>query len=98
MKDYWKEPTQKKINKKKIITIVVIIMIAVIMVSLMTVYSNNKSVREWIDKNIFQKEVVQDNVTTIELTEGQNANIHAFNKYIGILNKNKFSIYFDTQY
>lgn len=96
MKDYWKEPTQKIINKKKIITIVVIIMIAVIMVSLITVYSNNKAVREWIDKNIFQKEVVQDNVTTIELTEGQNANIHAFNKYIGILNKNKFSIYGNT--
>lgn len=93
MKDYWKEPTQKKINKRKIATMVVVVMIVVVILSLIIVYSNDKTAREWIDKNIFQKEVVQDNVTTIELPEGQEANIHAFNKYIGILNKNKFSIY-----
>ncbi len=96
MKDYWKEPTQKKINKKKIATIFVVVMIVVVILSLIIVYSNDKTAREWIDKNIFQKEVVQDNVTTIELPEGQEANIHAFNKYIGILNKNKFSIYGNT--
>ena len=38
---------------------------------------------KWIDKNIFRKEVMQDNVTTIELKEGQTSNIYAFNKYIG---------------
>ncbi len=96
MKDSWKEPTQKKINKKKILTSVMIVIMVVSILSLVIVYSNDKMVREWIDKKILQKEVVQDNVTTIELTEGQNTNIHAFNKYIGILNKNKFSIYGNT--
>ena len=96
MKDYWKEPTQKKINKKKITTTIIIIIVGIIIFSIGVIYYNNKPAREWIDKNIFQKEVVQDHVTTIELTEGQNANIHAFNKYIGILNKNKFSIFGNT--
>ena len=60
------------------------------------IYNENKEFREWIDKNIFRKEVTQNNATTIELNEIQNSNIYAFNKYIGILNKNKFSIYGNT--
>ena len=35
-------------------------------------------------------------MATIELNDIQNSNIYAFNKYIGILNKNKFSIYGNT--
>lgn len=96
MKDYWEEPVQKKVNKKKIVTITIIAIIVIAIVSITIVYCNNKPVREWIDKNIFRKEVMQDNVTTIEIKENQNTNIHAFNKYIGVLNKNKFTIYGNT--
>lgn len=96
MKDYWKEPTQKRINKKKMITTIMIIIVGIVIFSMIVIYYNHKPVREWIDKNIFRKEVVQDNVSTIELAEGQNSNIHAFNKYIGVLNKNKFMIYGNT--
>lgn len=96
MKDYWEEPTQKKVNKKKIIfvSITVIALIAIITVAL--IYYNHKPVREWIDKYIFRKEVMQDKVSTIELKENENTNIHAFNKYIGVLNKNQFIIYGNT--
>lgn len=96
MKDYWKETTQKKVNKKKVIITAIIIIMVIIFVSITVVYFNNKLVREWIDKNIFRKEVIQDNVSIIELSESQNTNIHAFYKYIGVLNKNKFSIYGNT--
>ena len=93
MKDYWKETTEKKLNKKKIMMITIIAMIIIVIVLTMVIYCNNKTIREWIDKNLFRKEVIQDNVSTIELTENQNSNICAFNKYIGVLNKNKFTIY-----
>lgn len=65
-------------------------MIAIITITI--IYVKNQQAREWIDKNIFRKEVLQDKVTTIELKEEQN-NIYAFNKYIGVLNKTKFNIY-----
>lgn len=100
MKDVWIEPeiapTTKKVNKKKIMitTLIIIVIIAVIVV--VGVYKTNKPVREWIDINILRKEVWQDKVATIDLKEEQNANIYAFNKYIGILNKTKFSIYGNT--
>ncbi len=99
MKDIWKEAEEgvvKKVNKKKIIitTIVVIIVVAIIVI--IGLYLSNKQTREWIDKNIFRKEIEQDTAATIELNEEQTGNIYAFNRYIGILNQTKFTIYGNT--
>ena len=93
MKDYWKDTEKKKVNKKKIITIVIIFTLILISVGITIIYLNNQTAREWIDKVIFRKEVKQDNVSIIEIKENQSENICAFNKYIGVLNKNKFMIY-----
>lgn len=98
MKDVWMETqtADRKINKKKLIITISNIVIIVFAIILIGLYTSNKEIREWIDKNIFRKEVLQDKVATIDLNEGQNTNIYAFNKYIGILNKTKFSIYGNT--
>lgn len=101
MKDYWKENATegikpKKLNKKKIIGIITITILIIVLATIMIIYHNNRQAREWIDKHIFRKEVMQDNVSTIELKENENANIYAFNKYIGVINKNKFTIYGNT--
>lgn len=96
MKDYWEEIEPKKVNKKKIVIIAIVAMIIIAIVAIIVVYYNNEQVREWTDKNIFRKEVTQDNVNSIELNESQSSNIYAFNKYIGILNKNEFTIYNST--
>ena len=98
MKDIWIEATnnEKKVNKKKMVILIIIIVFIVIAIVTIGVYSTNNQVREWIDKNIFRKEVLQDKVATIDLKENQDSNIYAFNKYIGILNKTKFSIYNST--
>ena len=93
MKDYWIEPENKKVNKKKIIISVLVSILVVLVITLLALYISNRDIREWIDTNIFRKEVKQDKVATIELKENQSTNIYAFNKYIGILDKNKFSIY-----
>ena len=96
MKDFWKEPEKKKINKKKIIISILIIILIAIITTLTITYINNKTAREWIDKNIFQKEKTQNNLHSIEIEDENNSNIYAFNKYIGILNKNNFKIYDNT--
>ena len=96
MKDFWEETenenVKKKINKKKTIIILIIAIILIAVITLAIVYTKNQQAREWIDRNIFRKEVMQDKVATIELNEQQN-NICAFNKYIGVLNKTKLNIY-----
>ena len=96
MKDFWEEVetenTKKKINKKKIITISAIIIILIAIITITLIYIYNQPAREWIDKNILRKEVLQNNATTIELKDEQSS-IYAFNKYIGILSKTKLNIY-----
>ena len=98
MKDIWIDATnkEKKVNKKKIVILTIIIVFIAIAIITIGLYSTNDKAREWIDKNIFRKEVLQDKVATIDLKENQDSNIYAFNKYIGILNKTKFSIYNST--
>ena len=96
MKDFWEEVesenTKKKINKKKIITISAIVVILILVITATLIYIYNQPAREWIDKNILRKEVLQNNATTIELKDEQSS-IYAFNKYIGILSKTKLNIY-----
>jgi len=94
MKDYWEEPEIKKINKKKIIIAIVTLTLVIAFTITSIIYISNKEAREWIDKNILQKEKTQNNLPSIEITES--SNIYAFNKYIGVLNKNNFVIYNST--
>ena len=95
MRDYWEEPEtkNKKINGKKIILSIVISIFVVAIIVMVALYITNNEFRNWIDVEIFRKEISQDGVTTIELDEGESSNIYAFNKYIGILSKNKLSLY-----
>ena len=98
MRDYWEEPEviNKKINTKKIIISIVISILVITLIVVAVLYITNIEFRSWVDIQIFRKEVSQDSVATIELDENQTANVYAFNKYIGILNKNKLYIYGST--
>ena len=93
MKDFWEETKAKKINKKKIIISVIATIIIIAIAAISIIYINNKEAREWIDKNILQKEKTQNNLPSIDIEDENNSTIYAFNKYIGILNKNNFKIY-----
>ena len=93
MKIDWKEIIKEKNNKK---TIAIAIIVAILLLAIITtviIYCVNTEIREWIDKNILRKEVMQDKVTAIELKESENPIVYAFNKYIGVLSRNKFIIY-----
>ena len=96
MREFWIEPEQKRVNKKKLVIVITMLIILIALIILTAIYVNNKSARNWIDKNIFQKEKTQNNLPSIEIDESDSSSIYAFNKYIGILNKNNFQIYDNT--
>lgn len=96
MRDYWEQPEKKKINAKKIIISILISIIIIAVIVLVALYISNEQFRDWIDIQVFRKEISQDRVAVIELEEGQFSNVYAFNRYIGILNKNKLSLYGST--
>ena len=93
MKDYWEEQEIKKINKKKVTISCIVGTLLVIFIIVGFFYIKNLNFREWVDKNILRKEVSQDKLATIELKEGENPTVYAFNQYIGVLNKNEFKIF-----
>ncbi len=93
MKDYWEQPENKKINAKKILISILISIIIIAIIVLVALYASKKEFRDWVDIQVFRKEISQDRVAVIELEEGQSSNVYAFNQYIGILNKNKLSLY-----
>lgn len=100
MKDIWIDAEEgkkdKKLNKKKLLITSIIVLIVVLSILVIGLYCTNEQCREWIDKNVLRKEVVQNKANTIDLNEGQYTNIYAFNKYIGILDKTQFTIYGNT--
>ena len=85
MKDYWEEPEKKKINAKKIVISILISILVVAIIVLVALYITNKEFRNWVDIQIFRKEISQDKIATIELDEELTSNVYAFNKYIGII-------------
>ncbi len=93
MKDFWKEPETKKINKKRMVIFISIFIILLLLIIIAILYMNNKQIRDWIDVKILQKEKTQNNLPSIEIEEIDNSNIYAFNRYIGILDENNFEIY-----
>ena len=93
MRNFWEEHKEKKVNRKKIIILITIILVLILLITTIIMYIKNKQMRNWIDKNILQKEKTQNNLQSIELEESDNSSIYAFNKYIGILNNNNFEIY-----
>ena len=96
MVDFWKEENeekkQKKLNIKKIIIIIILAIILITFITLLIIYNNVPEFREWVDIEILNKEISQESVATIDI-EGENSKICAFDKNIGVLNKNKFMIY-----
>lgn len=96
MKDFWQEKAVKNINKKRLIIVIIVIILFISLIVISAIYTNNKNARNWIDKNILQKEKKQNNLPSIEIEEVNSDNVYAFSKYIGILNKNNFEIYDST--
>ena len=95
MREYWEESEikNKTINAKKIIISIIIAILIVAIIVMVALYITNNEFRNWIDVEIFRKEISQEGVATIELDEGESSNIYAFNKYIGILSKNQLYLY-----
>ena len=96
MINFWKKEGEKKFNNKRIGTAITVGIVLIVVIVISIIYINNNEARDWIDKEIFRKEVLKDNAITIETKDTSNSNIYAFNKYIGILDKNNLKIYSNT--
>ena len=95
MRDFWNESSkkEKKLNIKKVRRTIIMAIVFIIITGIITAYVTSQNARNWIDKNILRKEVMQENVTNIDIEPDQNIKAYAFNKNIVTLNNNVLKIY-----
>ena len=87
------EDNENKSNRIKIMKKGIFILLGILLAILVARYIAEEEFRTWVDKDILKKEVQQDTLVTIELNYDIIPNIIAYDKYIGILNKNKLTLY-----
>lgn len=80
----------KKSSKAKIIILSIIL---IIFVFILAGYITNKNFRNLIDIKVLGKQVSENNLDFIEINSEDNPTYFAFDNYIGIISKNKLSIY-----
>ena len=77
--------------KKKIIIIIGAIFILAITI-IISLYVANESARDWMDKYILRKNIIEENLPTITL-ENENSNVYAYDNHIVVLENNNLVIY-----
>lgn len=87
IKNKWKIQMNPKVKIGCIILITILIVLSI------AFYIGNEEFRSFFDRYIFRKEIVENNVTNIDISTMENPSIYAYNKYITILNKNKLITY-----
>lgn len=90
--NFYSEQLEKGKLKKHIIIGILVLIILI----LFLLYFFNPNFRNFITIYIFRKQVSQDKLTSITLTEGESSFVHAYDKYITVLNKNILYTYNST--
>ena len=82
-----------RFNKKKIIIIAMIIVLIILFAILFAVYISKREVRNWIDINIFGKNVSEQDIQSISLNTDKNNQVHVYSNYISLLNDKTVTLY-----
>ena len=95
MKDFWAEEL-KNHRKGKVLKITILIIVLLIFLSIIAciiVYYNNIKFRQWIDNNVWKKEVTEKQAKSIELDGDDNTQVYAYEKYICVFRKKNLEFY-----
>ena len=87
------EDNESKNNKVKNLKISIFILLGILFAIIVARYIAEEDFRIWVDTNVLKKEIQQDSLVTVELNYNTTPNIFAYDKYVGILNKNKLTLY-----
>ena len=80
-------------SKETIMKVFVLVFIATLIIIAIARYITEEDFRYNIDTNLLKKEISEENLNTIEIDSDTNPSIFAYDKYIAVLSKNKFSEY-----
>lgn len=92
MKNYNKF-SYKTLNKKNLVLTIIIFSFIIIFLILFSCYIANENFREFVDINIFRKNINDKDSFMINFEDNESTEIFAYDKYIALLNKNTFTAY-----
>ena len=87
------EGKRKDINPKKILIEIIVGAIVVITIILAILYATSKPFRNFMDKYVLMKNVMENAVNSIQIEESQSNAVYAYDKYICVLSQNKLKGY-----
>lgn len=95
MKDFWAEglQNQRKGRLRKVVVFVMILLILIAILVLIGIYFFNVEFRNWCDKNVLRKEILQADTKYIELDGDENTQVYAYDKYICVFRKKTLEFY-----
>lgn len=87
---------EKQNSKSKITKIIVFFILVVLVISIILLYVFNVSIRAFMDKYIFRKEISEEDLVQIDISDFENAHFSAYKDKILILAENVLHIYDDS--
>ncbi len=81
----------KKVKRNLIIGVICLIIIALIVV--VGLYLGNGTVKLWMNKYVFRKDIGEENLPKIEIEESENISIYAYSNYVATVANGKLTIY-----
>lgn len=84
---------KRKLNISKVIIITIISLLIIAAIILISLYISEKNFREWIDTNIFKKNLTEEDVYVINLDTGKTNQVYVYSKYVALLNDKKITLY-----
>ncbi|MBR2705405.1 MAG: hypothetical protein IKE91_08045 [Clostridia bacterium] len=92
-KEFSRENFVQAINKRKVAITIGVSIISLIILTFILLYVFNPGFRKWADTHILMKVVHEGSLSSIDIDEGENISVYAYDKYIAIINGNKMEIY-----
>ena len=78
----------RELNRKKVIVTGIISILVIVFIVLTCIYIANKPFRDFIDKYVLMKNVIEDSTLSISLDESESYGVYTYDKYIAVFNKN----------
>lgn len=90
---YFDKNENKTINKKRLAGLIMLGVLILIILILYICYAGNETFRGYLDENILNKDIEENNLKFIEIEDYDKSNIFAFSNYIAILKNNTLTTY-----
>ena len=87
------EKIERQFDWKKTIIVILVGILLICTIALVILYFVREDFRKWTDTNILRKNIVTEDVVTIDLNIDKNNQIYNYSKYVCILNDKNLNLY-----